>query len=455
MGSGAGIGKVGPYNEMGNFYRGGAIQGLFFSWYYNAAYTYRPLFPANLPRETLIRLRRFWNLQPNMMPPSNVDKLIWTLPVNKIMEKMEALPSDMDQFVNRLPNDPRWKDTDFGGEGDRYGAPMLMINSWYDVSIGPNVALFAEQTKNAANQNARDNMFMVIAPTTHCAQGTMETEHTIVGERDLGDARFDYIGLVQNWFDHFLKGMENGVTSKPKVQAYMMGVNQWRSYASWPPQEVRPITYYLDSDGHSNSLNGDGRLTLEKPLKPGKDSFLYDPAHPVPSLGGSICCFSESFQGGAFDQTNLESRDDVLVYSTPPLKEKIEITGSVLVSLYLSSDAKDTDLTIKLLDVDPEGKAYNLDESIQRVRWREGWEKPVFMEPGRVYKVDIGPLVTSAAFLPGHRIRIEVSSSNFPRFERNLNTGGNNYDEAQGQSARNVIHHSAQYPSQIVMPVLP
>jgi uncharacterized protein len=148
-------------------------------------------------------------------------------------------------------------------------------------------------------------------------------------------------------------------------------------------------------------------------------------------------------------------RNDVLVYSTPPLQEKIEIAGPVKVSLYLASDAKDTDLTVKLLDVNPEGKAYNLDESIQRVRWREGWQKPVFMKPGEIYKVEVGPLVTSNAFLPGHRIRLEVSSSNFPRFERNLNTGGNNFDEEKGQTARNVIHHSLEYPSQIVLPVLP
>jgi putative CocE/NonD family hydrolase len=455
MGSGAGIGKVGPYNEMGNFYRGGAVQGLWFSWYYDAAYTYRPLFPPGLSRETLIRLERFWNLQPNKTPPSHVDKLVWTLPLNQIMEKMEAAPSDLDKFVNRLPNDPRWKETDFGGEGDRYGAPMLMINSWYDVSIGPNVALFEDQTRNAANETARNNLFMVIAPTTHCMQGAMESEHTIVGERDLGDARFDYVGLVQNWFDHFLKGVENGITKQPKVRAYMMGTNQWRTYATWPPPEAKPVVYYLDSDGSANSLRGDGRLATRRSGKAGSDQFQYDPLVPVPSLGGSICCFSENFQGGAFDQSHIEMRNDVLVYSTPPLQQKIEIAGPVKVSLYLSSDCKDTDLTVKLLDVDPEGKAFNLDESIQRVRWRAGWERPVFMEPGKVYQVDIGPLVTSAAFLPGHRIRIEVSSSNFPRFERNLNTGGNNFDEAEGKVAHNVIHHSTQHPSQIVLPVLP
>jgi hypothetical protein len=367
---------------------------------------------------------------------------------------MAAAPSDMDDFVNRLPNDPRWKEVDFGGEGDRYGAPMLMINSWYDVSIGPNVALYECQSKNAANENARNHMFMVIAPTTHCTQGTMETEHTIVGERDLGDARFDYVGLVQKWFDHFLKGAENGITNEPKVRAYMMGANQWRSYGSWPPKQAEFVPYYLDSRGGANTLRGDGRLTATLPAVGGKDSFLYDPEHPVPSLGGSVCCFSESFQAGSFDQAGIEMRHDVLVYSTPPLKERVEVAGPVAVTLYLCSDAKDTDLTIKLLDVDRSGRAYNLDESIQRVRWREGWEKPVFMEPGKVYRVEVGPLVTSNAFLPGHRIRIEISSSNFPRFERNLNTGGNNFDEASGLAATNAIHHSPQYPSRIILPVL-
>jgi len=454
MGSGAGIGKAGPYNEMGNFYRGGAIQGLWFAWYYDAGYASRPSFAPGLPRETLLRLARFWTLQPNRMPPSGIDRLIWTLPINKVMERMAAAPSDMDDFVNRLPNDPRWKEVDFGGEGDRYGAPMLMINSWYDVSIGPNVALYECQSKNAANENARNHMFMVIAPTTHCTQGTMETEHTIVGERDLGDARFDYVGLVQKWFDHFLKGAENGITNEPKVRAYMMGANQWRSYGSWPPKQAEFVPYYLDSRGGANTLRGDGRLTATLPAVGGKDSFLYDPEHPVPSLGGSVCCFSESFQAGSFDQAGIEMRHDVLVYSTPPLKERVEVAGPVAVTLYLSSDAKDTDLTIKLLDVDRSGRAYNLDESIQRVRWREGWEKPVFMEPGKVYRVEVGPLVTSNAFLPGHRIRIEISSSNFPRFERNLNTGGNNFDEASGLAATNAIHHSPQYPSRIILPVL-
>jgi putative CocE/NonD family hydrolase len=449
MGSGAGIGRVGPYNEMGNFYRGGAVQMLWFSWYYSAGYTYRPLFPANLTREQLIKLHRFWNLEPESIPPNGIDTTIWTLPIDRIMDKMGAVPSDLDDFVHRQPNDPRWKDVDFGGEGDMASAPILMVNSWYDVSIGPNTAMYAYQAQHGGNHD------MVIAPTTHCQEGRVETEHTIVGQRDMGDARFDYVGLVQRWYDHFLKGAENGVTNEPKVRAYMMGANQWRTYDTWPPKQATATTYYLDSDGRANSAQGDGRLTTTRPAKAGADQLAYDPLRPVPSLGGSVCCFSAAFQGGSFDQSTIEMRNDVLVYSTPPLTKPVEITGPVSVTLYLSSDRKDTDLTLKLLDVDPDGKAYNLDESIQRVRWRDGWEQPVFMEPGKVYKVSVGPLVTSNAFAVGHRIRVEVSSSNFPRFDRNLNTGGANADEATGLVAHNVIHHGAEHPSMIVLPILP
>ena len=454
MGSGAGIGKVGPYNEMGNFYRGGAVQMFWFSWYYDAGYTYRPLFPASLSRAQMLRLERFWNLQPEHVPPSGIDTAVWTLPLNKIMDTMGAVPSDLDDFVNRLPNDPRWREVDFGGEGDRAGAPMLMINSWYDISVGPNVAMYEYQSKNAANETARNNMFMVIAPTTHCEEGRMESEHTIVGQRDMGDARLDYAGLVQKWFDYFLKGADNGVTSQPKVRAFMMGANQWRVYDTWPPKEAESISYYLDSGGKANTAYGDGRLSATRPTTAGSDTFIYDPLRPVPSLGGSICCFSPNFVGGAFDQSATEMRSDVLVYSTPPLANAMELAGPVKVSLYLSSDRRDTDLTVKLLDVYLDGKAYNLDENIQRVRWRAGWDKPVFMEPSHVYKVDVGPLVTSNAFLPGHEIRIEVSSSNFPRFERNLNTGGNNFDEKDGLVAHNVIHHGPEYPSVVVLPVV-
>jgi hypothetical protein len=455
FGSGAGIGRIGPYNEMGNFYRGGAMILNWASWYYGAAYRTRPLFSSDLTREEMIRVHQFWNLDPEIKPDGT--KLIdayWTLPINQIMNVVEAMPSDMDDFVNRLPNDPRWKDVEFGTEDDRYSTPMLMINSWYDIGVAPNVAMFAHQVENGATEAARNESRMIISPVAHCAQ-LRETEHTVVGERDMGDARFDYITLVQKWYDHLLKGEDNDVTSWPRVQAYMMGANEWRAYDSWPPRGVQPVTYYLDSDGGANTRLGDGRLTTTKPSRQAEDLWVYDPMTPVPTNGGGTwCCYSND-EVGSWDQRGVEMRSDVLVYSTPPLTRPVEITGPVEVSLYLSSDRKDTDLTVKLIDVEPDGRAYNLDDAILRVRWREGWERPVFMEPGQVYRVDVGPLVTSNRFDVGHRIRIEVSSSNFPHYDRNLNTGGNNYDEKDPLVAHNVLHHGGPYPAAIVLPVLP
>jgi uncharacterized protein len=452
-GSGAGIGKVGPYNELGNFYRGGVFEFPWLAWYYEAGSQYKPSFPPDLSREDLLRLARFWPIEPTLPDSSGLDTVIWTLPLNQIPRKLGMFPTDLDDFLNRLPNDPRWQTREVGNEGDRNGAPALYINSWYDISVGPNVAMYEYQSKNAANESARNNTFMIVAPTLHCAQ-TRATEHTIVGERDMGDARFDYTGFILRWFDHWLKGVDNGIEREPRVRAYLMGVNQWRTYDTWPPKQAHSLTYYLDGDGKANSRNGDGRLTTGRPAHAAQDTYAYDPLHPTPSVGGQLCCVP-GVAPGAIDQRTVELRPDVLVYTTPPLTDTVNATGPIKVSLYLSSDAKDTDLFVKLVDVYPDGRAYNLDEGVQRVRWRDGYVQPVFMERGTVYRVDIPPLETSNAFLPGHRIRLEVASSSFPHFERNLNTGGNNYDERDPVTAHNAIHHGPAYPSSIVLSVIP
>jgi putative CocE/NonD family hydrolase len=185
------------------------------------------------------------------------------------------------------------------------------------------------------------------------------------------------------------------------------------------------------------------------------DTFTYDPMNPVPSYGGNVCCTGNAVTGGAFDQRKMEERADILVYTSEPLKEGTEASGPIEATLYVSSDAIDTDITVKLIDVYPDGTAYNLDETIQRLRYREGYNKPpVWMTAGKVYKVTLQPMNTSNYFAAGHSIRIEVSSSNFPRFDRNMNTGGNNYDEAKGVVAHNVIHHSREYPSQVTLTVV-
>jgi uncharacterized protein len=266
----------------------------------------------------------------------------------------------------------------------------------------------------------------------------------------------DYDALTYGWFDHFLKGDDNHVLEKmPRVQYFTMGLNKWQSSDNWPPAGAQPMTLYLGSGGKANSLNGDGALANSAPGSDTADSFVYDPMNPVPSYGGNVCCTGNAVTGGAFDQRKMEARSDILVYSSEPLQEGVEVSGPIEATLYVSSDAKDTDFTVKVIDVYPDGAAYNLDETIQRARYRDGYEKPqVWMERGKVYKLALSPMNTSNYFAAGHRIRIEVSSSNFPRFDRNLNTGGNNYDETTGVVAHNAVHHSTEYPSQIKLTVV-
>ena len=224
------------------------------------------------------------------------------------------------------------------------------------------------------------------------------------------------------------------------------------------------MTLDLSSDGNANTLHGDGVLTFShrssgvkgKVAPTSSDTFTYDPMHPTPSYGGNVCCAANTIpgNGGALDQRKMEERPDILVYTSEPLKEGIEVCGPMTATLYVSSDVKDTDVTVKVIDVLPDGTAYNLDETIQRLRYRDGDDKTVWMEPGKVYKVTLTPMNTSNYFDAGHRIRIEVAGSNFPRFDRNLNTGGNNYDETTGVIAHTSIHHSAQYPSVITLSVV-
>ena len=343
---------------------------------------------------------------------------------------------------------------DFFNEGDDYGVPTLWVFSWYDISVMPNIELFNYVRKNGTDPEVRDNQFMVVSTMPHCAMGR-ETEQTVVGERFLGDARYDYQTLFVRWFDRWLKGEDNGVTNRPKVESYLMGKNEWRRYDGWPHPETNFVTYYLASSGDANSSLGDGRLATVKPSSSAHDTFVYDPGHPVPSLGGGFCCMGTDAVPGAFDQSYLELRRDVLVYTSEPLEEGVNVTGPIEVMLYVSSDAKDTDFAVKILDVYPDGTAYNLDDSIQGARYREGYDKEVFMKPGEVYEVKVGPLGTSNFFKKGHRIRIDVSSSNFPRYGRNLNTGGRDYDETEWKTANNSVHHSARYPSRIVLPIVP
>lgn len=453
QGFGAGIGTVGNIKEQGNWYRGGVEQLLFFAWLYGVEQDkFKPRIPEGATQEDLIRISRFYDLSPKN-PPIDMAEALKHLPLKDIVKNMHGKNEIFDKMVVRKPNDPAWYQGGLYHDTMEIGAPSFWFASWYDVSITPNLALFNHVRNNSKDPNIRDNQYLVIAPTLHCSF-TRATENTIVGERSVGDARLNYDEQIYKWWDLWLKGNTNDFKEKtPRVQYYTMGTNEWKSADQWPPADSKMTTFYLNSNGKANTLNGDGTLTKKKPSKDNPDSFVYDPMNPVTSLGGNVCCTGNAVQGGAFDQQKMEERPDILVYTTNVLKEGVEVTGFIESTLYVSSDAKDTDFTIKLIDVYPDGIAYNLDETIQRVRYREGYDKEVFMEDGKVYKLDLTPMATSNYFKKGHRIRIEISSSNFPRFARNLNTGGNNYDETESVIAENKIHHSSKYPSQIRLPI--
>ena len=453
QGYGAGVGRVGNYYEQGNWYRGGVEQLLFFAWLYGVEHDkFKPRIPTGATQEDLIRISRFYDLAPEN-PKIDMSEALKHLPIQDMLQNMNGKREIFDKMVRRKPNDPDWYTGGLYHDDMDIGVPSFWFASWYDVSISPNLELFNQVRANAKDPEVRDNQYMVIAPTLHCSY-TRATENTVVGERSVGDARLNYIEQITSWFDLWLKGEKNDFKeTTPRVQYYTMGSNTWQNANEWPPENTRLVTYYLNSDGNANTASGDGTLSTDIAKKDYPDSFTYDPMNPVQSYGGNVCCTGNAVKGGAFDQQEMEKRKDILVYSTDVLKEGVEVTGFIESTLYVSSDAVDTDFTIKLIDVYPDGTAYNLDETIQRVRYREGYDKEVFMEEGKVYKLDLTPLATSNFFKKGHRIRIEVSSSNFPRFARNLNTGGNNYDESIPVIANNQVHHSKKYKSSIKLPI--
>jgi putative CocE/NonD family hydrolase len=460
---GAGVGRVKPYYEQGNWYRGGAVQMLFISWLYGEQNQVRPMFPPNTSQEDLIRASKEFDLA-QQLPPVDWSKALRHLPemdIYKAVDGPHGIFADKmpvatgGAMIQRAPNDPAWYKGGLWHDDMPVNVPGLWFMTWYDVSVGPNLAAY-NYVRSTAKPEIANEQYAIIAPTLHC-QYTRATEDTVVGERSMGDARFDYNEYTYGWFDHFLKGEDNGILTKnPKVRYYTMGMNKWQSSDTWPPKGAEPMTLFLGSGGKANTLYGDGKLSSAQPTGDEPDGLVYDPMNPVPSYGGNVCCEGNAVIGGALDQRVMETRNDILVYTSEPLKEGTEVSGPIDATLYVSSDAKDSDVTVKLIDVYPDnGPAYNLDETIQRLRYRDGYDKPLaFMEPGKVYKVALQPMTTSNYFPAGHRIRVEISSSNFPRFDRNMNTGGNNYDEATGVVAHNVIHHSKQYPSQVNLTVV-
>jgi putative CocE/NonD family hydrolase len=324
--------------------------------------------------------------------------------------------------------------------------PIFHIGGWYDIFVANTLRDYAG-IGEAGNTQQR----MMIGPWTH---GAFDSK---VGEVDFGLQSSAALVLPDElqlrWFDYWLKGIDNGVMQEPPVRIFVMGANRWRSENEWPLARARPTAYYLHSRGGANSLNGDGALTLVPPSDEPVDSYVYDPRNPVPTRGGGLCCYSPALPPGAFDQRDVEARPDVLVYATPPLEEDLEVTGPIEAHLWAATTAPDTDFTAKLVDVAPCGYARNLADGIIRARARDSVKDP--FRPGDVYEyvVDLGG--TSNVFKAGHQVRLEISSSNFPRFDRNPNTGHAVGGDAELRTALQTVLHDAHHASYILLPIIP
>ena len=439
----------GRYNYWAGFKGGVLDHAASISWYFRAAhkYSYKP--PPGLADAEILKIREFFNPAATLLPDVDFEKLNWYLPLIDIMNKAGAPPNDWVNLVTTDFGDPWWhEDMSFYDGDEKFNTPAIHMSSWYDFSVEETLFAAKYFSDNAVTKTVAENQFVIIAPTGHC-DFNQSGENTKVGELYIGDVTFDYFGTYLKWFDFWLKGQKNSVTDMPKVQYFTIGKNKWQSADEWPLPETKFTKYYLHSGGNANSRYGDGTLSQKTSENEFSDKYTYDPGNPVPTIGGS-----RSEPAGAFDQAEVEIRNDVLVYSTPVLKKGIEITGPITLILYVSSSARDTDFTAKLIDVYPDGKAYNIQDAIFRARYREGLTKKVWMERDKVYKIQINLNAASNYFASGHVIRLQVSSSNFPMYERNLNTGGNNYDETEWILAKNTIHHSKKYPSHVVLPII-
>jgi putative CocE/NonD family hydrolase len=344
--------------------------------------------------------------------------------------------------------DDFWKPGDFGAGASKIQVPALHAGGWYDIFTNSTLRNFTLMKSKAATEAARRGQRLVMGPWSH---GGLVRK---VGQVDFGpEAVRDEVEMDMDWYDSMLKGSSAPARPGKPVKIFVMGKNIWREEEDWPLARARATPFYLHAVKGAASAKGDGTLDTDAPVQEQPDRYTYDPANPVPTRGGGLCC-SLQYVGGPFDQRGIEERPDVLVYSTAVLKQDLEATGPISAELYVSSSAPDTDFTAKLVDVDGAGVARNVSEGILRMRYRNSFERQELMRSGAVYKIQIEMNATSNVFLAGHRLRLEISSSNYPHFDRNLNTGQDQGHSTAMARADNVVYHDREHPSAIVLPVV-
>jgi hypothetical protein len=347
--------------------------------------------------------------------------------------------------------DPHWDDWGYLTDAARIQVPAFIINSWSDQTVG-DALVIAEHQRIEVPEAARDQR-VVIAPGPHCHHEGADTDPRF-GSLAAHGQGLGIRDMYLRWFDFWLRGRGDGLANFPAYTYFMLGENRWYQADRWPPAQSSNQRWYFASGGHANSRDGDGTLALAPPVSEGSDTLVYDPANPVPTRGGPVCCTGDPSQiVGAVDQRDVESRQDVLVYTSEALPDDLRIAGPLKATITLSSDVPDTDLVARLVDVAPDGTALNIQEGALRLRYRAGLP-PRLMEPGHLYQVVVDMRSIAWRIARGHRLRLDVTSSSFPRLERNLNSGGDNYRETRLRVATNRLHHGANSASWIDLPVL-
>jgi len=335
---------------------------------------------------------------------------------------------------------------------EHYGditVPALHTAAWYDIFQGGSLLNYTGIKEHGGSEAARKGQHLLVIIGGHAGGGQK------IGDMDYGTAAaYSEDDTTLAWYEYLFKGAQNQFSGKP-VKIFVMGENQWREEDDWPLARAQSTRYFLHSAGNANSLRGTGSLSTTSPATEKIDRYVYDPSNPVATTGGPLCCDSGHLPAGPRDQRAVEARDDVLVYSTQAYAQDTEVTGQIALELYADSSAVDTDFTAKLVDVAPDGKAINLTEGIVRARYRDSREAPSLLNPGQIYKFNIDLWSTSNVFHKGHALRLEISSSNFPRFDRNLNTGEEASHAQRYASATNTVYHDATHPSALIVPIVP
>jgi hypothetical protein len=371
-------------------------------------------------------------------------KFVLHLPLRTSDVAATGWTSDMfRQAVAHPTFDAFWRGISTREQLAKVRTPVFTVGGWYDNFVESDLEAFSTLHKTSGLNR------IIVGPWPHNMSYKFEGV-------DFGPEASRPIRALQlEWFDQWLMGKDTPLLSRPPVQIFVMGANKWREEREWPPAEARAQRFYLESGGHANTLSGDGELAAKAPHGSAQDRYVFDPRDPVPTRGGAVCCNPKIFPWGPMDQRPVEERPDVLVYSTPPLKEDVEVIGPVKVELFVTTSAKDTDFTAKLVDVFPDGYARNLTDGILRLRYRDSLDRPLLANAGQLYRITVDAGVASNVFLKGHRIRVEISSSNFPRFDRNSNTGGRIADEARLLKASQTVYHDREHPSCVVLMVMP